>query len=137
MNAPAAFEEAPIAPDEIAPAAFAETPEAPDDVTIATLEISLKAAGDVAVVFGRRVSLVTVPDQIASSSYAITVEFAVMSLIYPILNFANSGLNLEAFDDFADFCRFETTSFGLAWQSAEKPNLQTISLQRSMQALNW
>ena len=78
---PAAFEEAPEAPealDNIAPASFEEASEAPDDVAIATLEIAPEAAGDVAVSVGRRASLVTLPDRIASSSSAITVEFAVV-----------------------------------------------------------
>ena len=112
--AQSAFEEtpeAPEAPDNIAPAAFEKAPEAPDDVAIATLEIAPEAAGNVAVSVGRRASLVTVPDRIASWSSAITVEFAVLFVIRPIRYFAKSGLNFEAFDDSADFCSCGTTGF--------------------------
>ena len=106
---PAAFEEAPEAPDNIAPAAFDKAPEAPDDVALVTLEIAPEEAGDVAVSIGKRASLVNVPDRKASSSFAITVEFAVVVLIRPIIYFANSVLNFEAFDDSANFCSCGTT----------------------------
>ena len=86
-------------------------PEAPDDVAIVTLEIAPEAAGDVAVSVGMRASLVTIPNRMASLSSEITVEFTVLSLIRPIIYFANSGLNFEAFDDSADFCGCGTTGF--------------------------
>ena len=124
--APAAFEEAPEAPDDIAPAAFTKTQEAPDDVTIATLEIAPEAAGDVAVSVGRRASLVTVPDRIVSSSSAITVEFAVLFLIKPIIYFAISGLNFEAFDDSADFCGCRTTGFLIGVAVSRKAGFANI-----------
>ena len=79
-------------------------PEAAEDVAVATLEMALEAEDDVAVSVSRRPSLATGPVREASSSLAITVEFAVLSLIRPITYFANYGLNLEAFDVSEDFC---------------------------------
>ena len=112
--AEAVFERAPEAPVDIAPAAFEEAPEAPeapDDIAPAAFKVAPEAPDDVAVSVGKRVSLATVPDRIAYSSSAITVEFAVLSLIRPIIYFANSGLNFKAFDDSADFCNCGSTGF--------------------------
>ena len=53
-------------------------PEAAEDVAVATLEMALEAEDDVAVSVGRRPSLTTGPVRMASSSLAITVEFAVV-----------------------------------------------------------
>ena len=53
---------------------------------------------------GRRASLVTIPDKIAYSSSAITVEFAVLFLIRLIIYFPNSKLIFEVFSYSAIFC---------------------------------
>ena len=102
---------APEAADDIAPAVFEVEPEAPDDVAMTTLEMAPKAAGDVEGSVGMRALLIAVPARIASSSSAITVGFAVLSLVRPIIYFANSSLNFEAYDDSADFSGCETTGF--------------------------
>ena len=83
---------------------FAGDFRCPDDVATTTLEMAPEAADNAAVSVVRRPLLTTVPAWIASSSSAITVKFGVLSLIKPIIYFANSGLNFEAFDDSADFC---------------------------------
>ena len=79
-----------------------------------------EAAGDVAVSVGRGASLVTVPALIAFSSFAISVEFAVLSLIRSIIYFSNSGLNFDAFDDSSNFCACETTGFGIGVADSTK-----------------
>ena len=98
------LEVAPEAADDVAPATLEVAPEVAVDFATAMLELAPESAGDVAISVGRRASLSTVPVQIASSSTAIIVQFAILSLIRPIIYFANFGLNFEAFDDSAYFC---------------------------------
>lgn len=102
--APATFEVALEAPDDVAPAAFEVALEAPDDFAIATLEMAPETADNVAVLVGTRALLITELARVASPSSAIIVEFAVLSVIRPIIYFANFGLNFETFDYSADIC---------------------------------
>ena len=65
-------------PDDVATVTLEMAPEAADDVAPAAFEVTPEAASDVTVTVGRRGSLITVLTQIASSSSAINVEFAVV-----------------------------------------------------------
>ena len=112
------LEAAPKGAGDIASAAFEKAPKAPNDI-----EMAPETADDVTVSVGRRAILTTVRVWIAFSSSAIIVEFAVLTVITVIKYFANSGLNFEAFDNFADVCGCETTGFWIGVAVSKKAKL--------------